>query len=323
MINLEHVVLVSPEQMEFVIEGMRNPMNSWEKSDSTFWGVGDDKTELGTWYEIGEHDHSLMQRLSDAGTEHRKYMRMIPVYVRITAPLYWWKEFDTYKVGTVANSCSTMHKIAEKEFTLEDFSCEHLTSDICIIEDVIGVLNQARHYYINYDQLDEEFKADYSKKDVWWQMIQLLPSSYNQTRNVMLNYEVLANIYRQRKNHKLDEWRDFCKWIESLPYSEFVTGEIKESIPETTGDIKRVFGILKSAGIKLTKEQLEELRKNGVFCYPVADPKKKETEEGTDQTDSFPIIDGEGAKVYDTREYAKEHTEWGEKIRRMVREDNN
>lgn len=154
-------------------------------------------------------------------------------------------------------------------------------------------------------------------------MIQLLPSSYNQTRNVMLNYEVLANIYRQRKNHKLDEWRDLCKWIESLPYSEFVTGEIKESIPETTGDIKQVFGIFKSAGIKLTKEQLEELRKNGVFCYPVADPKKKETEEGTDQTDSFPIIDGECVKVYDTREYAKEHPEWGEKIRRTAHEDNN
>lgn len=321
MINLEHVVLASPEQMEFVIEGMRNPMNSWVKSDSTFWGVGADKTELGTWYEIGEHDHSLMQKLSDAGTEHRKYMRMIPVYVRITAPLYWWKEFDTYKVGTVANSCSTMHKIQEKEFTLEDFSTEQLaiidSDDIALIGeyapyykhrvefDVCYELNFARRLYLAADEklkrtdlTDSERKHVIAqRKKFWWQMIQLLPSSYNQTRNVMSNYEVLANIYRQRKNHKLDEWREFCKWIESLPYSEFVTGEIKESIPETTGDIKRVFGILKSAGIKLTKEQLEELRKNGIFCYPVADPKKKETEEDTDQTDSFPIIDGEGAKV--------------------------
>lgn len=242
MINLEHVVLASPEQMEFVIEGMRNPMNSWEKSDSTFWGVGADKTELGTWYEIGEHDHSLMQKLSDAGTEHRKYMRMIPVYVRITAPLYWWKEFDTYKVGTVANSCSTMHKIQEKEFDRGDFSHEHIpkgsdaysdTWDIrtsnmffpiniqdniyCSAEDILDFTIQALNHY-------REKYLETKAMKYWWQMIQLLPSSYNQTRNVMLNYEVLANIYRQRKNHKLDEWREFCKWIESLPYSEFVTG---------------------------------------------------------------------------------------------------
>lgn len=239
MINLEHVVLASPEQMEFVIEGMRNPMNSWEKSDSTFWGVGADKTELGTWYEIGEHDHSLMQKLSDAGTEHRKYMRMIPVYVRITAPLYWWKEFDTYQVGVcpnptdiIKNSCSTMHKIQEKEFTLEDFSCEHLTSwSLAKFRSVLEFLNIYRNTYLygGEDLLEDGTTVEYKPKDknIWWQMIQLLPSSYNQTRNVMLNYEVLANIYRQRKNHKLDEWRDFCKWIESLPYSEFVTGEVK------------------------------------------------------------------------------------------------
>ena len=230
MINLEHVVLASPEQMEFVIEGMRNPMNSWDKSDSTFWGIGSDKTELGTWYEIGEHDHSLMQKLSDAGTEHRKYMRMIPVYVRITAPLYWWKEFDTYKVGTVANSCSTMHKIQEKEFTLEDFSCEHLTSwSLAKFRSVLEFLNIYRNTYLygGEDLLEDGTTVEYKPKDknIWWQMIQLLPSSYNQTRNVMLNYEVLANIYRQRKNHKLDEWRDFCKWIESLPYSELIVGD--------------------------------------------------------------------------------------------------
>lgn len=360
MINLEHVVLASPEQMEFVIEGMRNPMNSWAKSDSrTCRQDGSFCMECGhkNNYCLGENDHTLMQKLSDAGTEHRKYMRMIPVYVRITAPLYWWKEFDTYKVGTVANSCSTMHKIQEREFTLEDFSTDQLyyvdqemddyieategrnrlacVNPMHLMNEVVGTLNYYRKLWMSCDKAlkaNESYGANpeeqrkrikVAQKKYWWQMIQLLPSSYNQTRNVMLNYEVLANIYRQRKNHKLDEWRELCKWIESLPYSELITSEVKESIPETTGDIKQVFGILKSAGIKLTKEQLEELRKNGVFCYSVADPKKKETEEGGDQTDSFPIIDGEGAKVYDTREYAKEHPEWSEKIRRMVREDNN
>lgn len=236
MIKLENVVLDSLEQMKFIIEGMRNPMNSWEKSDS---GIGCDDHLCRShcafspeWcgntqrYVVGLNDHSLMQRLSNAGTEHRKYMRMMPVYVRITAPLYWWKEFDTYKVGTVANSCSTMHKIQEKEFTLDDFSHEHL--DIRtrkILEETIKALNDYRYIYINYNPDDFEIKGCPSKKDIWWQMIQLLPSSYNQTRNVMMNYEVLANIYRQRKNHKLDEWREFCKWIESLPYSELITGK--------------------------------------------------------------------------------------------------
>jgi hypothetical protein len=234
-INLENVVLASPEQMEFIIEGMRNPMNSWEKKDSRegceqglCWKTCNFSPH---WcgstprYVLGENDRSLMQRLSNAGTEHRKYMRMMPVYVRITAPLYWWKEFDTYKVGTVANSCSTMHKIAEKEFTLEDFSYEHL--DIRtrkILEETIKALNDYRKIYINYNPDDFEIKGCPSKKDIWWQMIQLLPSSYNQTRNVMLNYEVLANIYGQRKHHKLDEWREVCKWIETLPYSELITG---------------------------------------------------------------------------------------------------
>ena len=225
MIKLENVVLASPEQMEFIIEGMRNPMNSWEKSDS---GRGCDDNLCGNhcafssqWcgntpkYVVGENDHSLMQRLFNAGTEHRKYMRMMPVYVRITAPLYWWKEFDTYKVGTVANSCSTMHKIAEKEFTLEDFSCEHLST---------VSLNYLRNCIENLNFIRDVYNEDKSNKGAWWQMIQLLPSSYNQTRNVMLNYEVIANIHRQRKNHMLDEWREFCKWIESLPYSELITG---------------------------------------------------------------------------------------------------
>jgi hypothetical protein len=227
MIKLEHVVLASPEQMEFIIEGMRNPMNSWDKSDSNCCagegfgqcrecGHSDRCMYNGDFY-LGDSDHSLMQRLSNAGTDHRKFMRMMPVYVRITAPLYWWKEFDTYKVGTVANSCSTMHKIAEKEFTLEDFSIEHLASQTRqVLEITIDDLNDSRSIY-----LKTKNKGD------WWQMIQLLPSSYNQTRNVMMNYEVLANIYKSRKDHKLDEWREFCKWIEELPYSELITGGFK------------------------------------------------------------------------------------------------
>lgn len=229
MIKLEHVVLASPEQMKFIIEGMRNPMNSWEKADSECLGCEIDETLLGEWYKIGPNDHSLMQRLSKAGTDHRKFMRMLPVYVRITAPLYWWKEFDTYKVGTVANSCSTMHKIQAKEFILEDFSCEHL--DIrtkALLYETIKALNDYRKLYIDYNADDFEIKGCPSKKDIWWQMIQLLPSSYNQTRNVMMNYEVLANIYKSRKDHKLDEWRSFCKWIEELPYSELITGKTEE-----------------------------------------------------------------------------------------------
>lgn len=250
MIKLEHIVLASPEQMEFIIEGMRNPMNSWEKSDSNCCAVngfgqcmGCDHPERCMYYSdfyLGPNDHSLMQRLENAGTDHRKFMRMMPVYVRITAPLYWWKEFDTYKVGTVANSCSTMHKIQEKEFTLEDFSHEHLISD------QIGDNNDAMYYWDMPDKetpsrlfaspmdglkviigllnANREAYLETKDKKYWWQMIQLLPSSYNQTRNVMVNYEVLANIYKSRKDHKLDEWREFCKWIEELPYSELITG---------------------------------------------------------------------------------------------------
>lgn len=223
MIKIEHVVTASPEQMEFIIEGARNPMNSWDKSDSY---AGHENMGAGNeYFHLGENDRSLMQRLSNAGTDHRKFMRMMPVYMRITAPLYWYKELSTYKVGTVANSCSTMHKIAAKEFTIEDFSHEHL--DIYALEilnNIIRVLNTYRDLYVNYESNAFEIEDWPSKKDIWWQMIQLLPSSYNQTRNVMLNYEVLANIYKSRKDHKLDEWREFCKWIETLPYSELITG---------------------------------------------------------------------------------------------------
>ena len=229
MIKLENLVLASPEQMSFIIQGLRNPMNSWDKSDSyeNYEAEYDDDlpgVEIHhPYFRVGAADRALMQRLANSGTDHRKFMRMMPVYVRITAPLYWWKEFDTYKVGTVANSCSTMHKIQEKEFTLDDFSYEHL--DIRtrkILEETIKALNDYRKLYIDYNPDDFEIKGCPSKKVIWWQMIQLLPSSYNQTRNVMMNYEVLANIYKSRKDHKLDEWREFCKWIESLPLHELI-----------------------------------------------------------------------------------------------------
>ena len=227
MIKLEHVVLASPEQMEFIIEGMRNPMNSWEKSDSKVEPetIGDFGEEYGSVFELGENDHSLMQRLANAGTDHRKFMRMMPVYVRITAPLYWWKEFDTYKVGTVANSCSTMHKIQEKEFTLEDFSYEHLTHTDSFHMDANEDAMNALQVVINALNYNRDLYLKTKDKKYWWQMIQLLPSSYNQTRNVMMNYEVLCNIYHSRKDHKLDEWVEFCKWIEELPYSELIIGK--------------------------------------------------------------------------------------------------
>ena len=222
---------------EAAIRGMRNPMNSWKKSDTRWYLIGAPGTNpaaandkyLREKYCIGDNDLDLMKRLVKSGTDHRKFMRMITVYADITAPLYWWKEYDTYKVSTVANSCSTMHKIAAKEFTLEDFSYEHL--DIRtrkILEEIIKALNDYRTLYINYNPDDFEIKGCPSKKDVWWQMIQLLPSSYKQRRTVMPNYEGLANIYKSRKNHKLDEWRAFCGWIKALPYSELITGGTDE-----------------------------------------------------------------------------------------------
>ena len=233
MIKIENVEVMG---WEAAIRGMRNPMNSWERSDSKTINMTLKKHELAPGVEtldyepcvpytsIGPNDFDLMKRLRNSGTDHRKFMRMITVYLDITAPLYWWKEFDTYKVGTVANSCSTMHKIAEKEFEMGDFSCEHMKpASIKMMHDIIDILNKYRADYNN----PESEKLGVKKK-YWWQMIQLLPSSYNQRRTVMLNYEVLANIYKSRKNHKLDEWREFCKWIESLPYSEIITGKVGE-----------------------------------------------------------------------------------------------
>lgn len=251
MLKIENTEVIG---WEHAIRGMRNPKNSWVKSDSgvcathgpahcadcVYTDCHADDVEIGTKYILGPNDLNLMTTLRNAGTDHRKFMRMITVYLDITAPLYWWKEFDTYKVGTVANSCSTMHKIADKEFTLADFSCEHLDREpyhrnwiesVIVDEDItsphkvwmtpfdvlrctIEMLNAYRENY-----LETKDKQD------WWQMIQLLPSSYNQRRTVMLNYEVLANIYKSRRNHKLDEWHTFCDWIKGLPYSELITGK--------------------------------------------------------------------------------------------------
>ena len=254
MIKLENTEVMG---WEHAIRGMRNPMNSWRKTDSEpgceivtgshklcrecdhaidihgnlccDYGYKPD-------FVVGFNDHELMMKLAAGGAVHAKYRRMITVYVDITAPLYWWKEFDTYKVGTVANSCSTMHKIHEKEFELSDFSCEHLvglkgldgkctirysrghaTSPAGVLDETIMMLNLCRNRYL-----------ETKDKDFWWQMIQLLPSSYNQKRTIMLNYEVLVGIYKHRKNHKLDEWREFCQWIEKLPYSEIITGGNEE-----------------------------------------------------------------------------------------------
>lgn len=229
MLKVENVEVLG---WEHAIRGMRNPKNSWAKSDSGPECPYEKEKCCGECQQnfcIGPNDKQLMMALRNAGTDHRKFMRMITVYLDITAPLYWWKEFDTYKVGTVANSCSTMHKIAEKEFTLENFSCEHLLSywgeekvnptiiypctPMQHLNQTIACLNVCRKKYL-----------ETKDKKYWWQMIQLLPSSYNQRRTVMLNYEVLANIYKSRRNHKLDEWHTFCDCIEGLPYSALITG---------------------------------------------------------------------------------------------------
>ena len=278
MLKIEETEVVG---WKAAIRGMRNPMNSWEQSDSDYRPIlckrcdncmsyqlekWDDceqceveqQTKAHDGFMIGPNDHGLMKKLCAAGTDHRKFMRMIIVYVDITAPLYWWKEFKTYRAGRKfgddepdiiddgyleydieMNSCSTMHKIAVKEFTLSDFSCEHLSGryDECLIHPdsplgqlrkTVGWLNQYRDIFINWDSVDDNRKDVFmvhEKKDAWWQMIQLLPSSYNQKRTIMLTYEVLTNIYKSRRNHKLDEWHTFCDWIEGLPYSEIITGE--------------------------------------------------------------------------------------------------
>lgn len=249
MLKIENVVLPSPEQWQAIIMGTRNPLNSWARSDSGTCMETlpchscevNRTTECNVTFKpgdfiVGPNDQKLMMTLRNAGTDHRKFMRMIAVYLDITAPLYWLKEFSTYKVGTVANSCSTMHKIHAKEFTIEDFSHEHLDDKRNVLEDcneyqlgdyywpeytsrdILNLTIYALNYYRNlYLQTKD--------KKYWWQLIQLLPSSYNQKRTVMCNYEVLCNMYKSRKNHRLDEWHTLCDWMETLPYSELITGE--------------------------------------------------------------------------------------------------
>lgn len=296
MIKFEHTEVVG---WEHAIRGMRNPMNSWEKSDSGWTRVSheeavdiynDDSIEIidecdrdedgVSFYIIGKNDRDLMMQLRNAGTDHRKFMRMITVYVDITAPLYWWKEFDTYKVGTVANSCSTMHKIAAKRFERDDFSHEHLMDGgNYILNSTIDMLNEYRAQYL-----------DSKDKKYWWQIIQLLPSSYNQKRTVMLNYEVLANIYKSRQNHRLDEWCEheemvyknymddveresiegqfsFCDWIESLPYSELITGP----------DLKATYSMkgVNNMSIEMDLKKVDEVEKVKMDAYAVT-PRNKE-----------------------------------------------
>ena len=253
MIKFEHVVLPSPEQMEFDIEGVRNAFRSWDRMDSgkcaevgcndkcPYFVKGetdeDDDCDMSdflltNWneYILGPNDSKLCKSLAYAGAEHRKFMRSMQIRVRVTAPLYWWKEYDTYKIGTVTESESTMHTIAQREFRLEDFSYEHLkTLGMRELKNTICILNVYRNTYLygGQDLLPDDTYSEYEpkNKDIWWQMIQLLPSSYNQTRNITLSYEAAANIYRQRKHHKLDEWREFCSFLETLPYPEFIIGK--------------------------------------------------------------------------------------------------
>lgn len=234
MLKIEKTVTASPEQWEIIIEGMRNPKNSWDRMDSEFF---DEYDPDGDCVNIGPNDHALMDTLNEGGPVHAKYRRMIPVWVTINAPLYWWKEFDTYKVGTVCNSCSTMHKIHAKEFTIDDFSCEDLEGrSLNTLEETIDELNYWRYEFNLLSKKLRESGATMTPADIditrcgrklaWKQMIQLLPTSYNQKRTIKMNYEVLVNIYTWRRNHKLDEWHTFCDWIESLPYSELITGGV-------------------------------------------------------------------------------------------------
>lgn len=227
MLKINKTVTASPEQLEIVVEGMRNPYNSWDLMDSSIEHIENPDTmnEAPWQFHLGEKDHDLMMRLAKGGPVHAKYRRMIPVWVTITAPLYWWKEFDTYKVGTVCNSCSTMHKIAAKEFVPDDFSWERTDYSYWTVEakaHIIDALNKARRNYL----AAKEVKAPNTAKTYWDTMIQLLPSSYNQTRTIMLTYEVLHNIYESREGHPLSEWKIFLRWIETLPYSDLITGEV-------------------------------------------------------------------------------------------------
>lgn len=257
MIYIKDFIEPSTEEMMSCIRGMRNPMNSWDKSDSGYcsrvWSkhIGCDNCSedpchhgLDEQWHLGKEDKKLMIKLAKAGSEHRKFMRMMPVFVSIEAPLYWWKEFETYRVGVAPsppdidfNSCSTMHKITSREFTFDDFSHEHLDiRGMSALEDTIGLLNDYRKMYVEYDPKSFEIEGCPSKKQIWWQIIQTLPSSYMQEKTISMNYEVLAHIYRQRKDHKLDEWRELCSDIEHCRYFFLIDEILKTQKKELAGD---------------------------------------------------------------------------------------
>lgn len=289
MIKIENTTLPSSTQWERIIFGMRSPKNSWDRIDSVscdYCEIFYCDCEEYPMMKIGPNDHKLMMSLAKGGPVHAKYRRMITVYLDITAPLYWWKEFDTYKIGTVANSCSTMHKIHDKEFTLDDFSHEHLLwsddgledymqnndyeshwaamNPAYVLEAIIGTLNYYRERYLTALKTKEE--TGLSAKDIWWQMIQLLPTSYNQKRTVMLNYEVLHNIYHSRKDHKLDEWHTLCEWIENLPYSEIITTPMSRTamnvnVKNDDTMVKEAIEKVTNGGVILSKEEYEDFLK--------------------------------------------------------------
>ena len=306
MIQIEKTQILG---LEPAIRGMRNPMNSWVKSDS---GVECTMDKLGDClnddyincddchtFKIGPNDHDLMLRLARAGSVDGKFRRMIAVYVDITAPLYWWKEFDTYKVGTVANSCSTMHKIHAKEFSLEDFSHEHLLGEGCIPDhayqnphDILSLTVESLNFYrqkfletgseikkCHFNELEKREELGKRQKQYWWQMIQLLPSSYNQKRTVMLNYEVLSNIYQHRRNHKLDEWRELCKWIEGLPYSEVITCNAAKQEDS-------------SIVAAITKLKNEQWSTEDIVALLLGQTKKEYMKLFSDDTDKMPVHGG-------------------------------
>lgn len=270
MLKIENVVTPSPEQWKAVIMGARNPLNSWGRSDSQFEETVEFDPEDYGGFKMGPNDLDLMTRLRNAGTDHRKFMRMLPVHMDITAPLYWWKEMDQYRVGQTTNSCSTMHKIAAKEFTLEDFSHEHLITP----ETAPGEYDWTGEYYdvpivcLNYviDTLNLYRKKylETNDKKYWWQMIQLLPSSYNQRRTIQMNYEVLANIYKSRRNHKLDEWRELCAWIEGLPYSGLITGSESKRFVEVAKVFQKSFQEGLEEGLNENKELVFKIPKDQI-----------------------------------------------------------
>lgn len=274
MLTIEKTVLMSPEQMQMIIEGMRNPKNSWNRSDSAIEHIEDPETmQTADWqFHLGENDHKLMSTLAAGGSVHAKYRRMMTVMATINGPLYWWKEFDAYKVGTVSNSCSTMHTIHAKPFDLSDFSCEHLFRlGVNVGYDEVPVYNGEKWDALFVQELLIKSLNHYRSafletkdKRYWWQLIQLLPCSYNQKRTVMLNYEVLSNIYADRHDHKLDEWRDFCGWISKLPYADLIAPENADNKPEKLMDVMTVNEFREKFGMERI-EDVSFLGEGGAF----------------------------------------------------------